>query len=376
MWISWLPGLLAISVAAMLNLFTSLIVRRSNKQSGSEPLTTPTIRCAPAPVLTHRTTFTDLYTVLSHKLKCRCHFVHLRLHSAPMSSSESGFSLSGLENPGSICSLFITLDLRTSSYEDPLYLKVSRLRSGNGSAMHPISAPPPSPTRHSASCSRIITEPVGSKHCLQCETPTRTEFLVESARHPAHSLSTNAPPSPPTYKPILTLRDILASDSQEGNTIILRDEDRLYLADKLVRWALQHYDTPWLHCLDTHEIRFFTRHENDPNYANWTPYISASFTRTPPGCRRYNDELRALGSVLLQLGLNKVPDYFPDNDWAQIIKIASHDLPSTLGMRYTRIVQKLLLEGAKGDRMEWERINDLESEAISIIQKTLGFLSE
>jgi len=172
--------------------------------------------------------------------------------------------------------------------------------------------------------------------------------------------------SSPSGDPILTLHDILAS-------IRLRDEDRLHLADKLARWVLQYYDTPWLRGLGAREIRFFTRHEDDTNYANWTPYISASFTRTLPECRKSNNELCALGSVLLQLGLNKLPDNFPDIDSEQNIKIAFHYLPRTLGMRYTRIVEKLLSEGAKGDRMEGEQIDSLTREITSKVDKILGF---
>jgi len=386
-WISWLSSL--VLPVALLKLFTSLIARCYSKQSGSQPLTISTVQPALAPVVnlpskklkpeTHRAPLTDLYTVLSHKLKCGCHFVHLGLRSAPVSPSESGFSSSGLENPALICSLFVTLDLRTSmdSYviEDPLYLKVLRHKSSNESASYPISTPPQSPTMPLTSCSTIITSPVGSRHCLRCETPAQTEFLVQSARPPVCCPPANTLSNSPTYNPILTLRDILTSDSQEGNTIKLQDEDRLLLADKFVYWVTQYYDTPWLRDLDTHKIRFFTRYENDPKYANWTPYISASLRSTSLEPRKYNNELRALGLVLLQLGLNKLPDYFPDNDWAQIIEIASCDLPSTLGARYTHIVKKLLTEGGEGDRRGGKQIDDLAHEIRQRLAGVLHFLS-
>ena len=360
LWINWFRGLVIIPVA---NLFTSLIARCCGRQSGSEPSTLhsrgPGSEACP-------TTLAHLYTALSRELNCPCHHAHLGLRDAPVNPSDQE----------SICSLFITLDLSTCmdryASQDPLYLTVSRNISSNESAMHPISTHTLSSIGHSATCSRIITSPIGSRHYLQCETPARIEFLLKSARHPACPPLTD-------LSPILTLHDILESHSQNQRperTIELRNEDRLRLANTLARWALQYYHTPWPRVLDTREIRFFTRHENDLNYANWTPYISASFTGASPERPKYNSELCALGSVLLQLGLKKRPDYFPDNDWEKIIKIASQSLPSTLGIKYTRIVEKLLIEGAKRDRMEGEQIDGLEHDIRSKIDWILGFLSE
>jgi len=384
LWINWLHGLVVIPVV---NLLTSIVARCCGRQSGSQPSTLPskgpesepsTLRLrVPSPEACP-TTLADLYTVLSRELKCRCHLVHLGLCSAPVSPSISGSSSHVPGDQRSICSLFITLDLSTCmdryASEDPLYLMVSRQISGSGSYTPTLPS-----IGHSTTCSRIITSPIGSKHCLRCETPARPEFVLESAHHPVCPPPTDLSPTPPPRNPILTLHDILESHSQKQKpecTIELRNEDRLRLAGTLTRWALQYYDTPWPRVLDTREIRFFTRHENDPNYANWTPYISASFTRTSPERPKYNSELCALGLVLLQLGLKKRPDYFPDNDWEQISKIASQSLPSTLGIKYTRIVEKLLIEGAKGDRMEEEQIDGLERDIRSKIDWILGFLSE
>ena len=366
LWISWLLGLVVVPLVATLNLFTSLAARCCGGKSGLEPRGPESEA--------HHTALTDLYTVLSRTLRCRCHFVHLGLCSAP-----------GVL--GSTYSLFITHNLSTCMVryvsEDPPYLKASRRISNHGGYINPTSPDTASPIGDSAPgpCSSIVSLPPGSTHRLQCETLIGTEFLVESLYPRCFPSSPSSPPAdtppiPPSYNPIPTLHDILVSCSQEGNITELLGEDRLRLAKKLAHWVLEYYGTPWLHSLDTQEIRFFTQHENDSSCANWTPYISASFMRTSSERRKYNNELYALGSVLLQLGLDKLPDYSLDNNWAQIIDIASHCLPSTLGWNYTRIVKKLLTEGAKGDRMEGEQIDDLAREIRLEIDKVLRLLSK
>ncbi|CUS09923.1 unnamed protein product [Tuber aestivum] len=367
-WISWLSGPAIAPAVILKNFFTSLIPSCYSEQSRSNPSTASTIQCALSKSETNPTTLTELYNVLSRELGCRCHFAHLGLCSASVDPSESGSSLKELGSPGSICSLFVTLDLSTlmASYvdKDPLYFKISRPRSGDGNGAQPTSPLPQSPTGHSTSCSRITTSPLGSKHSLRCEAPSRTKFLIESTRPPP----AGAPSKSPTYKPVLTLRDILAPHFQEGNTMSW-EEDRLRLAAKLARWVRLHYDTPWLGDLDPQKICFFRRYENNPNYANWTPYISVSFERPSDPCGKNNGGLYALGLVLLELGLSKPPHHSPDDDdraWA--VRIASRDLLCTLGKRYQRIVEQLLAEGGEAGRMEGKQIDELESKIMSIIQ--------
>ncbi|PWW73721.1 hypothetical protein C7212DRAFT_365980 [Tuber magnatum] len=348
-------------ISLLFGIFTALVAMLNTRSpsASAPPLPSQTPKSK-----TNRIALTDLYNVLSRELRCQCHIVHLGLCSAFVDPSESGSSPNELGNPGSICSLFITRDLSAPKAryvsEDLLYLKASRHRSSDRSTLPPGFTLPSSPTGDSTYCSRIITSPVSSKYCLQCEAPARTEFLIESAHNTCGS--------------ILTLHDILTSHSQNGGTVKPGVEDRHLLATKLVRSVLRRYDTPWLRDLNTQKICFFTRYEDNPNHANWTPYISASFGRAPLACGKSN-ELYALGLVLLELGLDGRPGYFLGNDRARTTEIALRDLPRTLGRRYKIIVKKLLAEGEKADRMGRGQIDDLESEIISIIEWNLGILS-
>jgi len=326
-------------------------------------------------VKSNRVILDHLYHTLSREVGCPCHFIHLCLRSVSMGLWDS--ILLWLMGPGSICSLFVTLDLKTSmdTYvaQHPLHLTVSGSGSGNMDGIFRARMPTPSHTGCSPPCSNIVTSPIGSRHHLAHPDSTRAEFLLKSAHPPACSPNSNILSNPPNLQPIVTLRELLEFHSRRHSRIKLVERDRFLLAAKLARWVLQYYGTPWLRDLNACEIRFFTRYESDLtcNYADWTPYISTTFNRPPP---EHNKGLYNLGLVLLELGLKEplVGTYDLRNNAP---KVALRRLSASLGRSYTEVVDKLLSEGKGADPIEEELIKYLEKKINSIEEKALEVFS-
>jgi len=376
-----LQGLLVKLEKSITSLSEALQLAREPVHSGPCSLRTSTPSSLSVPALprnrgrfqvkSNRVILDHLYHTLSREVGCPCHFIHLCLRSVSAGLWDS--LLRWLMGPGSICSLFVTLNLKTSmdTYvaQHPLHLTVSGYGSGNMDGMlraristpsHIGCSPPP--------CSNILTSPVGSRHHLAHSDSTRTEFLLKSDRPPTCSNSGTLS-NPPDLKPIVTLRELLESHSQRESCVKLVERDRFLLAAKLARWALQHHGTPWLHNLNACEIRFFTRYEPDLacNYANWTPYVSTTFNRPPP---EHNKGLYNLGLVLLELGL-KEPLTGAYDLRNSVPKVALRRLSASLGRSYTEVVGKLLSEGRGVDSIEEKLVKDLEKKINSIEEKAL-----
>ena len=380
-----LQGLLVELEKSIASLSEALQLAREPAQSGSCSSRTSTpsslsVSALPGnrerfQVKSNRVILDHLYHTLSREVGCPCHFIHLCLRSVSVGLWDS--ILRWLMGPGSICSLFVTLNLKTSMDiyrhvdQHPLHLTVSGSGSGNMGGMrvptppHTGCSPPP--------CSNIVTSPVGSRHHLAHPDSTRTKFLLRSARPPPCSPNSGTPSNPPELRPIVTLRELLEYHSQRDSCIKLVERDRFLLATKLARWVFQHYGTPWLRDLNACEIRFFTRYEPDLtcNYANWTPYISTTLNRPPPE----NDKgLYNLGLVLLELGL-KEPFTGAYDLRNSVPKVALRRLSASLGRSYTEVVNKLLSEGRGSDSIEEKLIKDLENKINSIEEKALEFFS-
>lgn len=327
-------------------------------------------------VKSNRVILDHLYQTLSREVGCPCHFIHLCLRSVSAGLWDS--ILRWLVGPGSICSLFVTLDLGASmdtyNAEHPLHFIVSGSGSGDIGEMLQARMPTPSKTGCSPPCSNIVTSPIGSRHHLVHREFTRTEFLLKSTTPPACSPNSGTLSNPSNLRPIVTLRELLESHSQGESSVELVERDRLLLAAGLAQWVLQHYGTPWLHDLNSREIRFFTRYESDltRNYANWTPYISATFNRPP---HEQSNGLYNLGLVLLELGL-KEPLMYDLRSKAKVPKVALRQLLTDIGRSYREVVDKLLSEGGSGDPIEEKLRKDLEGRIKSLKERALEFFPE
>ena len=366
-----------------------LQLARKPAQSSSSPSRTSAISSPPASVLAANPenfksncfVLDRLYDILSREFGCRCHFIHLCLCSVSMGHLESVSSPRWSMSPGSICSLFVTLNLKTLGdryyAENPLHLTVSGFESSDIGATPSIPTLTPSHTRCSPCCSEIVTSPIGSSHYLAHPDSTQTEFLLKSISPPACSPNPDTLSNPPDLQPIVTLHELLESHSQWGSSVKLVERDRFLLAVKLAQWVLQHYGTSWLGDLDARDIRFFTRYEPDltRNYANWTPYISTAFNGLSNGHRQRNKELYDLGVVLLQLGL-KEPLMYDLGNKADVVRASSRKLLTSLGRRYRDVVEKLLLEGERGDLVEEKIIKELENGIGFIKEMALEYFPE
>jgi len=383
-----LQGLLVELEKSIASLREALQLAREPAQSGLCSLRTSTpsslsVTALPGnrerfQVKSNRVILDHLYHTLSREVGCPCHFIHLCLRSVSVDLWDS--ILRWLMGPGSICSLFVTLNLKTSmdTYrhvdQHPLHLTVSGSGSGNMGGMPRACVPTPPHTGCSPPpCSNIVTSPVGSRHHLAHPDSTRTKFLLKSACPPACCPNSGTLSNPPKLRPVVTLRELLESHSQKESCIKLVERDRFLLAAKLARWVLQHYGTPWLRGLNTCEIRFFTRYEPDLtcNYANWTPYISTTFNRSPP---EHDGGLYNLGLVLLELGL-KEPLTGAYDLRNSVPKAALRRLLVSLGRSYTEVVEKLLSERRGADSIEEKLIKDLEQKINLIEEKALKVFS-
>lgn len=178
------------------------------------------------------------------------------------------------------------------------------------------------------------------------------------------------PPLALKYEHMATQKSVISLDkliSSHGPTRL----ECLQISKRLVETALSFYASPWISKWTLETVECFDKTANDRREFFGT-HIAVTFSDAQ-ATNRDNREIRALGLMLLRLGLKKSLQNLSEDDPQELPTEELYDLFEEMGKDFTGVVRDLITWGASNvDLMETDNLVVFLSK-IKMLKKLVGY---